>query len=321
MPAYHYSRPDPAPRSRPQPEGRTSQPAAPAPRTCPEPAAEKTPPPVPPAAPAPSAGPRGERGLPGPMGPAGPKGEKGDPGPKGEPGAPGPRGEKGAPGPMGPAGPKGEKGDPGPKGDPGTPGPRGERGDPGPRGPAGTGGGDTITIGRTYPGAAGTPPAVIDRTGGPHHLLDFVLPAEKRQSWAVLRVTGQAGGGGAPLLLGDLRQGGTGIGLAPDRTALELDGGRLWLVSLLVTARSDGALDSFADRFFAVTPAVNGEPVPALAARGLLSGEGAGGTAFVSAAFLLPGEGETTLSLLGELSAGELSGVEGTVFLLAAGEL
>ena len=291
MPPYHYSRPNPAPRSRPQPEGRTSQPAAPA---CPEPAAEKTPPPVPPAAPAPSADPRGERGLPGPMGPAGPKGE---------PGAPGPRGEKGAPGPMGPAGPKGEKGD------------------PGPRGPAGTGGGDTITIGRTYPGAAGTPPAVIDRTGGPHHLLDFVLPAEKRQSWAVLRVTGQAGGSGAPLLLGDLRQGGTGIGLAPDRTALELDGGRLWLVSLLVTARGDGALDSFADRFFAVTPAVNGEPVPALAARGLLSGEGAGGTAFVSAAFLLPGEGKTTLSLLGELSAGKLSGVEGTVFLLAAGEL
>lgn len=246
------------------------------------------------------------------MGPAGPKGEKGDPGPVGPAG---PRGEQGAPGPIGPAGPKGEKGGPGPRGEKGAPGPRG------PAGPMGTGGGDTITIGRTYPGAAGTPPAVIDRTGGPHHLLDFVLPGRERPCWASFPIAGRAGGSGAPLLLGSPRQGGGGVRLTSDGTALELEKGRLWLVSLLLTGEGTGALDSFADRFFTVIPVVDGEPSPTLAVRGLLSGEGAEGIASVSAVFLLPAEERRTLSLLGEVSTGELSGVEGNVFLLSAGEL
>ncbi len=301
MPAYR--RPCPAPAPKPRPQGQASPPA---PGTAPGPGDGKEP-----QAPLPR--------RPVPIGPAGPKGEKGDPGPKGAPGLPGPKGEPGAPGPTGP---KGEPGPPGPKGERGEPGPRGERGEPGPRGPAGpagSGGGDTITIGRTYPGAAGTAPAVIDRTGGPHHLLDFVLPARERASWASLRVTG-LGEGGA-LLLGEPRQGGGGIRLADGHAALELEGRRLWLVSLLLTGESAGALDSFADQSFTVTPAVNGTPSPALAARGIFSGEGAGGRASVSAVFLLPGEGPLALSLLGEISAGELSRVEGSVFLLAAGEL
>lgn len=155
----------------------------------------------------------------------------------------------------------------------------------------------------------------------PQRLPDFVLPARERTAWASLRVTGRAEGGGAPLLLGDLRQGGRGLRLDDGHTALELEKGRLWLVSLLLTGRSAGALDSFVDRFFTVTPVINGAPSPALAARGLFSEEDAGGSASVSALFLLPAEEPLSLSFLGESSAGELSGAEGTVFLLAAGEL
>ena len=290
MPVYHYSRPNPAPGSRSQPERRTPRPAA----ILPGPSAEETEK-VPP-----SAVPQDHPG------PIGPRGEKGEPGPIG------PRGERGEPGPAGPPGMRGE------------PGPRGERGEPGPRGPAGPpggAGGDTITIGRTFSGAAGTPPAVIDRTGGPHHLLDFILPGRERQSWASFRVTGRAGGSGSPLLLGSPRQGGGRIALTPDHTALALEKGRLWLVSFLLTAQGTETIDSFADHFFTVIPVVNGSPCPPLAARGLLSGEGAGDSASVSALFLLPAEEGLTLSFLGEVSAGELSTVEGAVFLLSAGEL
>lgn len=162
---------------------------------------------------------------------------------------------------------------------------------------------------------------MIDRTGGPHHLLDFILPGRERQSWASFRVTGRAGGSGSPLLLGSPRQGGGRIALTPDHTALALEKGRLWLVSFLLTAQGTETIDSFADHFFTVIPVVNGSPCPPLAARGLLSGEGAGDSASVSALFLLPAEEGLTLSFLGEVSAGELSTVEGAVFLLSAGEL
>lgn len=288
MPVYHYSRPNPSSGSRQQQERRNPQPV---PGNSPAPEEALTPQAIP--------GPQGEKGEPGPMGPAGPRGEKGDPGPAG------PQGERGEPGP---AGPRGERGEPGP---------RGERGEPG---PAGISAGDTITIGRTYFGAAGTPPAVIDRTGGPHHLLDFVLPGRERQSWGVFRITGRAGGNGSPLLLGSPAMGGGGLGLSPERTAVEMEGGRLWLVSLLLTGQGSEALDSFAERILSITPALNGMPDPALTARGVFSGDGGSGTASVSAVFLLPAAAKTTLSLPASVSAGELSGVEGTVSILSAGE-
>lgn len=234
--------------------------------------------------------PRGEKGIPGPMGPAGPRGEKGEPGP------------------MGPAGPQGERG---------LPGPRGEKGEPGPRG---TPGGDTITIGRTWSGAAGAPPAVIDRTGGPNHLLDFVLPGREAPSWGIFRVTGRAGGNGAPLLLGEPAHG-NGLTLSPERTAIRLEPGRLWLVSLLLSGQGSGALDSFADRFLAVTPAWDGVPDGSRAIRGTFSGDGEKSQAFLSGVFLLPAKAGGSLSFLGEVSAGELSGPEGSISVLAVGEL
>ena len=47
-------------------------------------------------------------------------------------------------------------------------------GNTGPTGPAGTS--ETITIGNTTTGEPGTEANVIDRTGGPNHVLDFVIP-------------------------------------------------------------------------------------------------------------------------------------------------
>lgn len=57
----------------------------------------------------------------------------------------------------------------------GPTGPTGPSGGPtGPTGPSGTS--DTITIRNTTTGAPGTNAAVIDVTGGPNHVLDFVIP-------------------------------------------------------------------------------------------------------------------------------------------------
>lgn len=67
-------------------------------------------------------------------------------------------------GPTGPTGPTG------PQGYPGYPGPAG------PTGPTGPSGSDTIAIGDTTEGMAAQ---VIDRTGGPQHVLDFVLPVSR----------------------------------------------------------------------------------------------------------------------------------------------
>ncbi len=64
-------------------------------------------------------------------------------------------------GPTGPTGPQGYPGYPGP---------------PGPTGPTGPSGSDTIAVGST---TEGTDAQVIDRTGGPQHILDFVLPVSR----------------------------------------------------------------------------------------------------------------------------------------------
>ena len=254
----------------------------------------------------------------------GPRPQKESRPPQPAPGEISPKPLPAVPGPAGPAGPRGEQGEPGPPGPPGPrgeQGPKGERGAPGPAGPPGASGGDTITIGRTLPGAPGTPPAVIDRTGGPHHLLDFVLPGGPRRSWGIFRITGRAGGNGSPLLLGQASPGERGVRIAPDCTSLRLEKGQVWLVSLLLSGRAEGALDSFADPCLTVTPALDGVPQPALGAGALLPGDGGSGTASLSAVFLLPAPNPLSLSFLGEVSAGELAGPEGTVSLFSVGEL
>lgn len=56
----------------------------------------------------------------------------------------------------------------------GIPGPTGPRGPIGPIGPSGIS--DTIEIGTTTTGEPGTQASVVDRTGSPHHILDFIVP-------------------------------------------------------------------------------------------------------------------------------------------------
>ncbi len=136
--------------------------------------------------------------------------------------------QRGVPAPIAPA-PQpipGPKGDTGPAGPQGPPGPRGEPGPPGPQGipgPAGPSQADTITIGRTITGGAGSPGAVIDRTGGPHHLLDFILPGPAREGpplWGLYHITGREGDSGSLLLA---QEGGflsPGPAEAPRRMAL-----------------------------------------------------------------------------------------------------
>lgn len=228
---------------------------------------------------------------------------------------PGPKGDPGPPGPQGPQGLQGPQGVPGPRGEPGPPGPQGI---PGPAGPSQA---DTITIGRTVTGRAGSPAAVLDRTGGPHHLLDFILPGPAGAEgplWGLCRVTGREGDSGSPLLLtgeeGDLRP-------APGRAALELPAGRLYLVSLLVRGSWEERLDSFADYLLTLTPALDGVPDPGRSAGGRLSGDSGSGSVFVSAAYLLPAPVACTLTLLAETSPGPPARIEGTVSLLAVGRL
>lgn len=254
-------------------------------------------------------GPAGAQGEPGPRGPQGPAGPKGDTGPRGERG---PAGAQGEPGPRGPQGPTGPKGDTGP---------RGERGPAGPAGPAQA---DSITIGRTITGEPGSLAAVIDRTGGPHHLLDFVIPCGASESaCAVFRVAEGAGGSCAPLPLKRQAGRGRGIALAPDGTAVRLAGGRIYLVACLLQGMVSGPLDSFADAFLAVTPALDGVPDRERSARSCFTGDGAA-VVSVSSVFLLPVAGpgrELSLSFVAEASAGELSPLTGTVSVLAAASL
>ncbi len=78
------------------------------------------------------------------------------------PGPTGPRGFTGATGPSGPTGPTGATGPTGPIG---ATGPTGEDGIA-----------ETIAVGTTTTGDAGTDASVTDTTGGPNHVLDFVIP-------------------------------------------------------------------------------------------------------------------------------------------------
>lgn len=54
-------------------------------------------------------------------------------------------------------------------------GPTGPIGPTGPTGPSG-GGSETITVGTTTTGEPGTDAIVIDRTGSPNHVFDFIIP-------------------------------------------------------------------------------------------------------------------------------------------------
>ena len=166
--------------------------------------------------------------------------------------------------------------------------------------------------------------AVIDRTGGPHHLLDFVIPCGASESaCAVFRVAEGAGGSCAPLPLKRQAGRGRGIALAPDGTAVRLAGGRIYLVACLLQGMVSGPLDSFADAFLAVTPALDGVPDRERSARSCFTGDGAA-VVSVSSVFLLPVAGpgrELSLSFVAEATAGELCPHTGTVSVLAAASL
>ena len=230
--------------------------------------------------------------------------------------------QRGVPAPIAPA-PQpipGPKGDTGPAGPQGPPGPRGEPGPPGPQGipgPAGPSQADTITIGRTITGGAGSPGAVIDRTGGPHHLLDFILPGPAREGpplWGLYHITGREGDSGSLPLA---QEGGF---LSPGPSLLKLPGGWLYLIALLARGSWEEQLDSFADYLLTLTPVLDGIPDGSRSAGGRLSGDSSGPVC-VSAAFLLPAAKELSLSLLAETSPRPPARIEGTVSLLAVGRL
>ena len=62
---------------------------------------------------------------------------------------------------------------------------------PGPTGPAGVG--ETITVRDTITGAPGSPAQVRDVTGGPNHVLDFVIPSGEAGQDGQMGPTGPAG--------------------------------------------------------------------------------------------------------------------------------
>lgn len=131
-------------------------------------------------------GPRGETGPAGPVGPAGKDGldstvpgPTGPRGPQGEVGpastVAGPQGPKGADstvaGPAGPAGAKGDTGLTGPKGDTGAQGIQGVKGDTGNAGPA-----NSLAVGTTTTGAAGSTAAVTITGTSPSQTVNFTIP-------------------------------------------------------------------------------------------------------------------------------------------------
>ena len=101
----------------------------------------------------------------GPTGPQGPQGIQGVTGPQGLPGNTGPQGPQGIQGLQGP------KGDTGPQGPQGLPGIQGVQG---PQGEAGSS--ETITIGNTITGDAGTEAIVKDNLIESNHILEFTIP-------------------------------------------------------------------------------------------------------------------------------------------------
>lgn len=95
-------------------------------------------------------------------------GISGPTGPQGPMGLPG---LMGAPGPIGMTGPTGATG---PQGEMGPIGLRGPTGAPGPMGPSGSS--DSIALGKVSFSENPDECKIIDRTGAPTHMLDFVLP-------------------------------------------------------------------------------------------------------------------------------------------------
>ena len=70
---------------------------------------------------------------------------------------------------------------------------------PGPRGPQGpTGMGETIAIRNTITGEPGTEARVYDITGGPQHVLDFVIPRGQTGIQGLPGSTGPVGPQGVP---------------------------------------------------------------------------------------------------------------------------
>ena len=98
-------------------------------------------------------------------------------GPQGPQGIQGVTGNQGLPGNTGPQGPQGIQGLQGPKGDTGPQGPHGLPGIQGVQGPKGdAGSSETITIGNTTTGDAGTEAIVKDTLVGNNHVLEFTIP-------------------------------------------------------------------------------------------------------------------------------------------------
>ena len=116
----------------------------------------------------------------GATGATGATGTAGATGPTGPTGATGATGTAGATGPTGPTGATGATGTAGATGPTGPTGATGATGATGPTGPTGTDGedgtSDTIAVGTTTTGDAGTEASVTDTTGAPNHILEFVIP-------------------------------------------------------------------------------------------------------------------------------------------------
>lgn len=97
--------------------------------------------------------------------------------------------------PMCPSDLYGIIGSTGPQGVPGVTGATGATGAQGPAGPTGIA--ETITIRSTTTGAPGTPATVTDISGGPNHILDFVIPQGIKGEPGVAGATGAQGPVGA----------------------------------------------------------------------------------------------------------------------------
>lgn len=227
--------------------------------SCPSPCLLSCPPPCPPPCPSPCPPP-----IPGPQGPQGPQGVRGVTGPQGIPGLQGPQGPqgiqgvaglqgaagaRGLTGATGPQGARGETGADGPRGATGLQGPQGIAGPQGAQGPQGVS--DTIRVRNTITGEPGTSAEVIDTTGGPNHVLDFVIPRG---------ATGPAGSTGAAGLRGATgATGASGLRGATGATGAAGPQGIMGPTGPAVTANSMSALN---DTGAAINVILAGTPVP-----------------------------------------------------------
>ena len=101
----------------------------------------------------------------------------------------GPMGPRGCPGPTGPAGPMGCPGPMGPRGNTGATGATGSDGTPGTS--------ETITIRNTITTNPENPAQVIDISGSPNHVLDFIIPRGVTGATGPLGTMGPTGPTGA----------------------------------------------------------------------------------------------------------------------------